>query len=66
MVSCEWLNRWTDYLYKKRDDQYIIKGNPEPGPIDNGPIWEAGKFKENLKKGEDFKLLNYYVWSFFK
>lgn len=43
-----------------------MKGNPEPGPIDNGPIWDGSKFKQNLKKGEDFKLLNFYVWSFFK
>ena len=45
MVACEWLNKWTDYLYKRREDQYTTKGNPEPGPIDNAPIWDGAKFK---------------------
>ena len=51
MISCKWLNKWTDYLYKKKDDYYITKGYPDPGAIDNASLWDGVKFKENLKKG---------------
>lgn len=66
MIACIWLDRWTNYLYKKKEEYYLLKGYPEPGPIDNGPLWDGSKFKQDLKKGEDFKLVNFYVWTFFK
>ena len=66
MISCQWLNKWTEYLYKKRDERYIVKGNPDPGAITNSVLLEGTKCKQDLKKGEDYKLVSFYVWSFFK
>ena len=67
MISCYWLNRWTKYLYGRREINYFVKDLPPPGPVINSVLLEDhNRCKPNLKKGEDFRIVNYYVWMFFK
>jgi hypothetical protein len=67
MISCYWLNKWTRYLYNKKEINYFVKNLPPPGPVNNSVLLEDhNKCKANLQKGEDFRIVNYYVWLFFK
>lgn len=43
------------------------KGMPLPGAITNGLLLEtSAKCRPDLKKGVDYKVVNFYVWVFFK
>lgn len=68
MVSCQWIGKWTEFLYKKKNgNHYLVKGMPPPGPINNGVLLENSvKCRADLKKGVDYKVVNYYVWTLFK
>jgi hypothetical protein len=68
MVACEWVNSWTDFLYRKKEfNYYLSKGLPPPSQIRNAVLLESqNKCRPDLKKGQDYKVVNLYVWTFFK
>lgn len=66
MVAAKWIKRWSDYLYNKKSLGYFSKGYPLPGPIDNKSLLDGQKCKPDLKKNEDFKIVNVYIWRFLK
>lgn len=40
---------------------------PPPGPIGNSALLVSpNKCRPDLKKGQDYKVVNLYVWTFFK
>jgi hypothetical protein len=44
-----------------------MKSLAPPGPINNQVLLDNNfKCRPNLKKGLDFKVINFYVWIFFK
>lgn len=38
MISIDWINKWSAFLYKKGNLNYLDKGYPPPGRIDNSSI----------------------------
>lgn len=66
MISIEWINKWSAFLYKKGSPNYIVKGYPPPGRIDNSSILQGNQCKPYLVNNRDFKIVNYYVWRFLK
>jgi hypothetical protein len=66
MVSNQWIKKWMSFLYGKGTIGYFSKGNPMPGPIDNKNLLDDQKCRANLRKNEDYKVVNIYIWRFLK
>lgn len=66
MISSNWIKKWSSYLYNNGSFAYMSKGYPLPPFIDNKSLLEGNKCKNNLKKNEDFRVLNIYLWKFLK
>ena len=66
MVSIDWINKWSNFLYRRDRPNYLGKGWPLPGKIDNKTIMEGKKCKPYLVQNKDFKLVNLYVWKFLR
>lgn len=66
MIALDWITKWSAFLYKKDKPNYMFKGHPLPGTIDNSSILEGKKCKSHLVPNRDCKIVNYYVWRFLK
>lgn len=66
MISSAWIKRWINFAYKKGEYAYLTKGYPLPGNIDNKVLIEEGKCKHNLHKGDDYKVVNIFIWRLLK
>jgi len=66
MLSIEWVNRWSKFVYSRDSPNYSSKGWPLPGKIDNKTIMDGKQCKPYLVLNKDFKLVNVYVWKFLR
>lgn len=55
LISCNWLNAWLDY---------VDGDGPHPGEIDNRALWYAIFNKKEVKRKEDFYVVDKKIWEF--
>jgi len=71
VLDIHWHKKWKQYLYseKRFSTRHFIKGYPFPEIIDNKSLLlnvEEGIPLHNLKKDEDYVIVNGFMWKIFQ